>query len=458
MRHGYSLRGGMVITYLIFAVAFGGMGFGVFFFLMLPEIMAGEVELLFPAFMVLLIFGGVGVGMGVAFVKTVLCGIRCRRTLMYGTDGVGTYIDSSSNMSVNNIAYYKLTFSFRDATGYEHIVKTRSRYYQNEVDILRERGTFEIKFIGNHAVPTANAFKKHGGINRPQASSVAVRGNSAPPVMISCSHTVKTRKTCDYCGGESEIERSRCMFCGSHRFTNIEQYTATVPTATDTHAPAPVTSVPKQWKDMTPEQQARVAKVAKIFVSVIVAMFVLPFIFAFVFGIIGAFRGNFNSPTPVPTSYHTVNETVRTDWFNLKIIRVAEVRTDIAIANLPNASHGYKRYFVEVSLQNYRLDEVLEMNLGSDFYIETFSAEARSINTGGGYGSTYYDCYGEPINNGTWPPLFLGTFMVSCGNTMQGVIVYDIPNSVNIWYFIYEEREYDGDTPLDVKHIYKFSI
>jgi hypothetical protein len=440
--------------YFLFAVTFGGMGFGVFFLLILPEIMAGAYDMIMPGFIILFVFGGVGVGMGVAFIKTILCGIRSRNIVMNGTNGIGTFMGARVGVTVNNTKYYKLTFSFRDNRGVEHIVKTRSRYYVREVDILRERGTFEIRYIGNHAVATAEAFVRRGAPTQ--------NAHVSAPTMISCPSATKNRKTCKYCGGESEVERSRCLFCGSHKFYPIPQVaqptaaahmpaTSHAPVGAQHHAPARMTSGPMHVGNQAPQKQIS-SKGAKTLAIVIIAVMAAPFVLGFFAAFFGELTDGFG--TGGHSSGHFIGEEINTDWFRMTVV---DVRQDNSLSspNLPNLQFGRSRLVFEVKLNNTTFDEDIHMHLDFDFYLSTWGsgAKTRSVNERGSLHLTVNNQ--TPVcSNG----VFTNIFWIGRLQTLTGYVVFDIPqtNIVPGWsYFAYEEYHWHGNTRGRSKHLYQ---
>jgi len=210
----------------IFAMVFGiGVTVGTVW-LMIYE---GNPELVFFGFIPLVIFFGSGVFLTVMGLKDIRSGIHSRKIIMTGTPGIGKFVNAQINPMVNRINY-QLIFSFHDNNGIKHTVKTNPRYNVHEIDILRKRGTFEIKYVGKHAVVTAEAFVRKG--------APTLNAHVSAPTMISCPLTTRNRKTCKCCGGESEVERNRCIFCGSRKFSLTTSGTARpVATAPEEHAP-----------------------------------------------------------------------------------------------------------------------------------------------------------------------------------------------------------------------------
>jgi hypothetical protein len=430
--------------YLLFAVVFGGVGFGMFFFLMLPEILSGHFDMLFPGLIMLFAFGGVGVGMGVAFLNTIMCGIRSRRIVMLGTPGIGTFIDAHVGVTVNNTRYYKLTFSFRDNRGINHVVRTRSRYYGREIDILRNRGTFEIRYIDNHAVPTAEAFVRRGAPTQ--------NAHVSAPTMVSCPLSVKNRKTCRYCGGESEMERSRCLFCGSSKFDIVQPPPRPTATPAHSHSHTPVRPTPTNFTPRKPMS----AKTAKIIVAIVIVVMVAPFLLGFVGAIVGV----------VTTSVHRIGDTVRTDWFTMRVNAAWYVPDGVDGSlggELAHTPIGHRRVFVDVTLNNFRRDYDLDMDLSADFFLRTRDdGEVRPINHGGSL--DHFDqqaLVGPIITSLGGQRLLVNTFMVSTGQSIRGIIAFDFPRYESFSYFVYEEWEYEEFppySPIRRIHLYKFRL
>lgn len=96
-------------------------------------------------------FGAVGVGMGTAFIVLLLRDFRNAAIAINGHNSTGKFISASVGMYVNNVPKYKMTFSFLDSAGVEHIVNTGTRWNQYEIEALENMGTFDVRYMGRHA-------------------------------------------------------------------------------------------------------------------------------------------------------------------------------------------------------------------------------------------------------------------------------------------------------------------
>jgi hypothetical protein len=150
-------------------------------------------------------FGGVGIGMGTAFVWMLMVSLIAGRVRLRGFDGEGYYIDSRSGIVVNGVPRYKLEFGFKTASGQDFVMKTPSKYSGWQVDALRNMGTFRIKYLGKHAIITekitwgARDNRKHNAQGR---ANLGQQMQQQPPVRKRCEFCGAVRKdnVCGYCG------------------------------------------------------------------------------------------------------------------------------------------------------------------------------------------------------------------------------------------------------------------
>lgn len=99
-----------------------------------------------------IVFGLVGVGMMVAFVVSIVNSKGNKKILQHGMDGTGTFLQHSVGMIVNGVRHFKIHFSFVNQMGETVIAKTGTNYLSYEVDALMTMHTFPIRYIGNKAV------------------------------------------------------------------------------------------------------------------------------------------------------------------------------------------------------------------------------------------------------------------------------------------------------------------
>lgn len=111
--------------FFLFAVVFGGVGVGVFFGLILPDYRDANIA------------------------KT--------GTLIPGAEAY----EKSSNLTVNDVSYYRIHFRYQKSDGNWKEGKTNSGYTSFQADQIIARGTIDIKVKGNRAV--AADFQKAPG-------------------------------------------------------------------------------------------------------------------------------------------------------------------------------------------------------------------------------------------------------------------------------------------------------
>lgn len=199
------------------------------------------------------------------------------------------------------------------------------------------------------------------------------------------------------------------------------------------------------------------SKAAKAIIAIVIIVMVAPFLFGFISAMVGI-SGGFG------VSVHRMGETIRTDWFNMRVHGVYYVISgdDTFGGELHQTPVGHKRVLVDISLTNSRLDEDLDMDLEVDFFFETRSRDekVRSINKGGDY-TNFWDnnaLVGQQITGLNNRQLFVNNFMVSKGTTVRGIIAFDYPENEPFSYFVYEEWEFDGETAVRMKHLYKIRL
>lgn len=138
------MRGRNIILFMgIFLLVFGGI-----FVAVGIAIVSKEAEGLIPLLV------GVAVaaaGISVIIYQTV-SRMRERNIVKNGADGIGTFIDAFSNVSVNGVPYYCVKFLFEDETGRAVTVKTAAKFGFDEAECYRAAGQFKIKYIGTRAV------------------------------------------------------------------------------------------------------------------------------------------------------------------------------------------------------------------------------------------------------------------------------------------------------------------
>jgi hypothetical protein len=248
-----------------------------------------------------------------------------------------------------------------------------------------------------------------------------------------------TRKTCHYCGAETDINTEFCKACGSSRFTNI------IPPPSPATAAAPARAG-GLYAPAAPKRNPAVRIISVIVAFIVIALILGP-ILADIFD--DLFGSRDTGPT---TSNYQMNQEIHTDWFNMTVKGV-EYKPVGGIGSVSVAPLGQDLVLVEVLLDNYRFDEKLDMDLVKDFYIESSThSKIYSKNTGGGYNNPLYT---DTLNTAD---LFYERFMVSTGERLIGYIAYHVPRSAQNVRLVYEEWNYSGNDRTSVKHYYKTSI
>ena len=147
------------------------------------------------------VFGGVGLIIIIIGVSLIIKNIKHLEIVKKGTISKGKFIRATSNVVVNGVPMFAITFSFTGEYGQEKVTTTTSRYYADEAYKLELMRNFQICVYKDEAVITENL--------------------DLIDIMNLKQRVSETRKYCAHCGTENTENNLNCKNCGSNEFTNL---------------------------------------------------------------------------------------------------------------------------------------------------------------------------------------------------------------------------------------------
>lgn len=191
------------IFLMVWGCIFGGVPLALF--------ISGEASISEQPF--LLIFVAVGLIVFIIGLRNVLKGLRLKRIRKKGTQTMGMYLDSASNVSMNGVPLYYIRFSFVNENGTSIEVKTPSIYTIRQAEFYEKLGRFEIKYINNIGVITQGVdYRLLDKMKKEEER----KGEPLTPLEPTDDRpTIKQGYYfCDYCGNEQE-KPGKCKSCGA---------------------------------------------------------------------------------------------------------------------------------------------------------------------------------------------------------------------------------------------------
>ena len=122
----------------------------------------------------------------------------------HGVNSVGYYIDMYSNVTINNVPYYKIKFYWEKPDGTRMNSTSDSDYTHNEAQYFCTQGKFRIRSKGDNAVIVEQPFEMIEKSGKPfELLETADLPDTNEPVY------------CEYCGCYLKAEDSKCPNCGA---------------------------------------------------------------------------------------------------------------------------------------------------------------------------------------------------------------------------------------------------
>jgi hypothetical protein len=136
---------GIRFSYLFIGVVCLGIAIGIFFLAIIP----GFATMLW---LIVLIFGFVGVGSLYAFALNIVTVIKTSRITQFGANGTGIYLDHKKKVKENNVSFYSIRFTFKNDYGKYVETKTECSYRRYEAEALAAMKSFPVKYLDEQAV------------------------------------------------------------------------------------------------------------------------------------------------------------------------------------------------------------------------------------------------------------------------------------------------------------------
>lgn len=159
-----------------------------------------QVELWF-----LPIFFVIGASFLVAFIAEIIYKKQMKRVLQFGTETEGRFVETYSNITVNNIKMYKIVYEYNDE--YDDVVtrKTKSDYTYEQAMFYQSLGKFKIKYLkGKSAIVESYSAKFANELKNRQSVPLNLR-----------------KKQCLYCDSVVDYNENKCSNCGSKKFKDV---------------------------------------------------------------------------------------------------------------------------------------------------------------------------------------------------------------------------------------------
>ena len=181
------MKKGFLLIFLVFAVIFT-FPIG----LMLTSPFADDI----PFFGVLIFIFVDLVFWGIFFAQIVKL-IRTRKIEKNGTEFTATFVSYASNMSVNNVPMFYITYVWENDNGERKEGKSASEYTIHEVEAFERAKKFKIKAIGNKSIIIATPSLLVADFNEDLIN--------------------EGKAICEYCSSVFDATQNKCSHCGAPR-------------------------------------------------------------------------------------------------------------------------------------------------------------------------------------------------------------------------------------------------
>ena len=181
------MKKGMTFIFLIFAVVFT-----LPMFLMFPDVVSGEIPIV-----AVLIFGFMDLLLWGLFFSQIVKAIKSKKIEKDGTEFTATFVSYASNVSVNNVPMFYITYVWENEQGERIEGKSSSDYTIQEAEAFERAKKFQIKAIGNQSII----------ISKPSLLVAEFKGEV----------TTDGKAVCEYCSSVFDIQQDKCPHCGATR-------------------------------------------------------------------------------------------------------------------------------------------------------------------------------------------------------------------------------------------------
>ena len=150
--------------------------------------------------MIVIVFAVVDGLLWLAVIVTIIKEIKKKSISKKGTEYTATYIAMSSNVKVNNVPMYAITYCWKDEKGEIHEDKSGHDFYYKEAIAYSNAGSFKIRAIGEDSVITSRPSKLIYELNKTEKQ------------LEKNEQYVR----CGYCNSRFEKSNLKCPYCGAH--------------------------------------------------------------------------------------------------------------------------------------------------------------------------------------------------------------------------------------------------
>ena len=181
------MKKGFSIIFLMFAIVFSLPTV-----LMITGSMGDDVPIVG-----ILIFAFFDILLWVLFFSGVVKSIRDKKVIKNGTEFTATFVSFASNVAVNNVPMFYISYVWQDAYGVKKEGKSSSDYTIHEAEAFERAKKFKIKVLGTH--------------------SVIITKPSELTAQIKESATTQGKVVCEYCSSVYNEKQDKCPHCGAVR-------------------------------------------------------------------------------------------------------------------------------------------------------------------------------------------------------------------------------------------------
>lgn len=151
----------------------------------------------FP-FIGILIFAFFDIILWALFFSGVVKSVRNKRVITNGTEFTATFVSFGSNVAVNNVPMFYITYTWKNEQGEQKEGKSSSDYTIHEAEAFEKAKNFKIKVLGKHSAI----------ITKPSELIVKLKDGAISD---------EGKVSCEYCSAVFNQEENKCPHCGAPR-------------------------------------------------------------------------------------------------------------------------------------------------------------------------------------------------------------------------------------------------
>lgn len=151
------------------------------------------------------IFFVIGASFIFAFVVDIVNKKQMKRVLQFGTETEGRFVETYSNVSINDVKMYKIVYEYDNEYGDVITRKTSSCYPYEQAMYYQNLGKFKIKYLkGKSAIVESYNAKSASELKDKQSVPLNMR-----------------KKRCLYCDSIVDYGENKCTNCGSKKLKDV---------------------------------------------------------------------------------------------------------------------------------------------------------------------------------------------------------------------------------------------